>query len=189
MRAGNSCKGWWLSILLIIFGSACSGTLERLFPEKQPEDIYRPPSLVASGTPEQATPEVFLSTPTSVAYIPPTPSCLNDLLFLDDLTVPDGTLVLPETLMDKRWSVENTGSCNWDQHFSLKLVAGSEMGARVKQALYPARSGTQATIRILFSAPPEPGTYRSAWQAFSPQDEAFGDPIFIEIVVETTEDN
>ena len=36
---------------------------------------------------------------------------------------------------------------------------------------------------ILFIAPEEPGTYRSAWQARDPQGNLFGDPIFIEIVV------
>ncbi|UCH60252.1 MAG: hypothetical protein JSV61_01920 [Anaerolineales bacterium] len=187
MKPGNWRKAWWLSILLI-FVSACSGALDRLFPGKQIEDIYRPPSLGASSTPAQSPPAALPGTPTSATIITPTPACVNNLLFLEDLTVPDGSLVLPGAQIDKRWGIENSGTCNWDQGFSLKLVAGPEMGARVKQALYPARSGTRATIRIVFSAPQEPGTYRSAWQAFSPNDQAFGDPIFIEVVVGTTED-
>jgi len=65
----------------------------------------------------------------------------------------------------------------------LRLIAGEALGAPTEQALYPARAGAQATLRILFRAPSEPGTYHSAWQAYNPQGEAFGDPIYIEIVV------
>jgi hypothetical protein len=80
--------------------------------------------------------------------------------------------------------VENNGSCNWDAGYRLKLSGGPDLGAAAEQALFPARSGTQAVIRIVFTAPTEPGAYRSAWQAYSPDGQAFGDLIFIEIQVE-----
>jgi hypothetical protein len=79
--------------------------------------------------------------------------------------------------------VENSGSCNWDERYHLKLTDGADLGAAHDQALYPARGGTKAVIRILFTAPSQPGTYRSSWQAYSPDGKAFGDPIFIEIIV------
>jgi len=58
------------------------------------------------------------------------------------------------------------------------------MDVPAEQALYPARSGSQAIIQLSFIAPNEPGTVRSAWQAYSPEGQAFGDPIYIEILVE-----
>ncbi|HSF80203.1 MAG TPA: NBR1-Ig-like domain-containing protein [Anaerolineales bacterium] len=187
MRAGSSWKGITLFPLLIIL-AACRGAVNQLFPEKPPEEIYRPPSISASSTPSHLPLlDAIQTTPTLVAEEQPTPTCVNNLLFLEDLTVPDGTLVPPGSVIDKRWSVENNGTCNWDERFRLKLVAGSEIGAQVEQALYPARSGTQATIRILYTAPQEPGTYRSAWQAFSPEGQPFGDPIFIEVIVESSD--
>jgi hypothetical protein len=54
----------------------------------------------------------------------------------------------------------------------------------IEQALYPARSGSEVALRIVFSAPQEPGYYQSAWQAFDPKDVPFGDPFYIEILVE-----
>jgi hypothetical protein len=57
------------------------------------------------------------------------------------------------------------------------------MNAVQEQALYPARAGTNAVIQILFQAPAESGTYRSAWQAYNPDGQPFGDPIFIDIAV------
>lgn len=119
------------------------------------------------------------STPTT------TPACTPNLLFLEDLTIPDGTVVAPGNSLDKRWLVENNGSCNWDQQYSLTLLAGPDLGAPVEQALYPARSGTQATVRILFTAPEEPGNYRSAWQAQDSQGNLFGDPIYVDILVQS----
>jgi hypothetical protein len=112
--------------------------------------------------------------------------CTNELRFERDLTIPDGTIVASASLLDKRWLVSNTGSCNWDQQYRLRLVAGPGMGSSQEQALYPARSGTQAMVRMLLTAPAEPGTYRSAWQAISPQGDAFGDVIFLQVTVAVT---
>ena len=113
----------------------------------------------------------------------PSPACTPGLVFLDDLTIPDGTTVQQGEILDKRWLVENNGSCNWDQHFTLRLIAGPDMASQTEYALFPARSGTQAEIRILFTAPQEPGAHRSAWQAHDPVGNLFGDPIYIEVVV------
>jgi len=34
------------------------------------------------------------------------------------------------------------------------------------------------------TAPPEPGTYTTAWQAIDPNGDPFGDAVFMEIVVQ-----
>jgi len=79
--------------------------------------------------------------------------------------------------------VENSGTCNWDEYYRLKFRSGADLSAPLEQALYPARSGSEATIRILFTAPTEPGTYESAWQTYDPQGQPFGDPVFIQVIV------
>ncbi len=110
-------------------------------------------------------------------------ACENNLKFMADLTVPDGTIVARGAVIDKRWQVENNGTCNWDDRYRLKIVSGAEMGVQAEQALFPARSGAAAVIRLLFLAPSKPGTYRSAWQAVGPDGENFGDIIYIEVRV------
>ena len=139
---------------------------------------FLPPTLAQNKPVATPTPAE-----TQVPRTSPTPECTNNLTFLDDLTIKDGTKVKPGEILDKRWRVENSGSCNWDNRYRLKLIAGSDMNAPLEIALYPARSGTQTTIQILFTAPAEAGTYRSAWQAFDPLGNPFGDPFFIEVVV------
>jgi hypothetical protein len=110
-------------------------------------------------------------------------ACEDNLKFVADLTVPDGTIVARGALIDKRWQVENSGSCNWDERYRLKIISGAEMGLQAEQALFPARSGASAVIRMLLLAPSKPGTYRSAWQAVGPAGETFGDIIYVEIRV------
>jgi hypothetical protein len=163
-----------ISIHLMLFSlvlSACKAS-------GAPPTPYRPPTAAIPPSPTlppPATPEAPRPTPT--------PPCTDNLSFREDLTIPDGTQVSPGQALDKRWQVENSGTCNWDESYRLKLIAGPEMGAVAEQTLYPARSGTELVIRIVFTAPNEPGTYRSAWQAYNPRGEAFGDPVFIEVVV------
>ena len=137
--------------------------------------------LVQGATPIIPT---YTPVPEPVASPTATPPCTDGLAFVEDISIPDGTIVSPNASVDKRWLVQNNGSCNWDSRYRLKFVGGLEMGATTEQALYPARSGAQATIRINFTAPGEPGTYTTAWQAIDPNGEPFGDAIFMEIVVE-----
>lgn len=140
-------------------------------------EVYRPPTAApATATPRPVNPTADLR-PSS------TPECSNVLTYLEDLSVPDGSTVQPGAAVDKRWKLENSGSCNWDGRYHLRLIAGPNLGVPSEQALYPARSGTQFTLQIIFTAPKEPGTYRSAWQAYDPQGQPFGDPFFVEIQV------
>jgi hypothetical protein len=132
------------------------------------------------------TPIIPTVTPQPIATSSPTatPPCTDGLAFVEDVTIPDATVVSPGASIDKQWLVQNNGSCNWDSRYRLRFVGGLEMGAATEQALFPARAGSQATIRITFTAPSEPGTYTTAWQAIDPDGQPFGDPVFMEIIVQ-----
>lgn len=147
---------------------------------------FRPPTLEAAATPLPTfPPESFIENPPVETPAPTlAPQCTNGLYYIEDLTIPDGSVVAPGTILDKRWQVQNTGTCNWDERYRLKEIAGPELGAVSEQRLYPARSGNEITIRIQFTAPAEAGEYRSAWQAYDPEDRPFGDPFFIQVVVQ-----
>lgn len=156
------------------------------------EDFYQPPVPGAAFTPAPVLPEAASPPGGSQAAAPtasapplptPTPFCSPGLSFLEDLTIPDGSVFTPGSPLDKRWRVRNSGTCNWDERYRVRLVAGPDLGARPEQALYPARSGVEADIRLLLTAPAEPGPYRSAWQAYGPDGQPFGDPFFIDFVV------
>ena len=138
--------------------------------DQEPESTQEAPQPTASPSPGLVASE--------------TPDCSNDLKYLADLTVPDGSPASPGERIDKQWRVLNSGTCNWDANYRLKLVGGfPPLGAEINQALFPARAGVEATIQIFFSAPSNSGVYRSAWQAYDPQGNPFGETIYIEFVV------
>ena len=162
---------------IILFAVSCS--------PQSPPTPFRPPTAIP--------PTIIL--PTSTSTLPPTLAptltpapiagpCTNELTFLDDLTVEDGAAFSPGATIDKQWLVQNVGTCDWDSTYKLKWVGGFTLGVSEEQPLFPARAGVQVTLRIVFTAPAEPGTYQTTWQALDPDGNLFGDTVYMEIVVQ-----
>jgi hypothetical protein len=184
-RGMKKLRSWHSAWFVLILGLAsCSGMRNGVPGLAGQPKPFQPPTLEAGSI------SLVQLSPTpapTIEILPvPTPQCSNLLTYLEDLTIPDGTVVRPGDNLDKRWLIQNNGSCNWNENYRLKLISGPPLGVSEEQALYPARGGTQAVIRILFTAPEETGLQRSAWQAFTPAGEAFGDPIYIEVSIETS---
>jgi hypothetical protein len=136
--------------------------------------VYVAPLRRDTATP---VPTVGPSMPTQSA------DCTNVLSYLSDLTVPDGTHFNPGTSIEKKWQVQNSGTCNWIDGYTLKFVGGNALSAAETQKLVTTPNGSEAVIEITFTAPQEPGEYESSWQAFDPHGNAFGDKIFLKIIV------
>ena len=132
-------------------------------------------------------PAVVRNTPLPTISLPTATTnpadCVSNLSYVSDLTVFDGTSIPYGSPIDKQWLVQNSGTCDWNSSYRLRYVGGASLGAPEEIALYPAKSGTQAVIQITFIAPFSDGTYESAWQAFDPSGFAFGDAIYMRIVV------
>ena len=177
------------SLLIVLFtflyASACSplsAPTPFIPPTAQAQLIE--PTLIIQPTQQIIT---VLTTPLPTVIIPTATinpaDCINNLTFLEDLTIPDGTFFPYGSTMDKQWLVQNSGTCNWDSRYRLRYVGGAILGAPEEINLYPAKSGTQATIQITFTAPFTDGEYASAWQAFDPNGLAFGGTFYLRIVV------
>jgi len=109
--------------------------------------------------------------------------CQANLRFVADETIPDGSVVPPGAGLVKRWRVQNAGTCPWGPGYTLRHIAGPALGADETQPLFPAAPGAEAVLEVRFTAPNEEGTYQSVWQAFTPDGQPFGDPIYIIIQV------
>ncbi len=167
---------------VVLAGCGPSSTPTFFIPPTDAAPLVAPPAGVANV----ASPTALLSTPLVVPAVvstTPTPPCSDGLTYVQDLTVPDGTNFSPGQAIDKQWLVSNSGTCDWDEHYRLKLIGGDALGAASLLALYPARAGTQATIRIIFTAPQQSGLYQSQWQAMNPDGLTFGDVFYIQIAV------
>jgi hypothetical protein len=161
-----------LFILILLTGCNALG------PDREQAAIFVPPTLSVTTTPVP-----FITPAASLVFTAPKSDCSNTLAYLKDLTVADGSIFSPGEKIDKRWLIENQGTCNWDSRYTLRFTGGQPMDAPTEQSLVPALAGSQAMVRIIFTAPAEPGKYRSAWQAYTSDSKPFGDPFFIEIEV------
>lgn len=171
-----------LSILFSLSAYACA-------PAPTPTPFLPPtlePPLIEPTLIIQPTRQTVIVQSTPLPTIIPTTNpkdCVNDLSFVSDVTLPDNSFVTYGSSLDKQWLVQNTGTCNWDSSYRLRHLGGAVLGAAEEVMLYPARAGKQATIQILFMAPFTDGVYESAWQAYDPAGEPFGQTIYIRITV------
>jgi len=179
------------AIFFTLLLTACAPTpqMDVFVPPTAPAIPTTAATVISLWTPTPAPDPKFEATPTPALESEDEPTqtpeaCTDNLTFLNDLTVPDGSLVDPGEHIDKQWRVQNSGTCNWDARYRLKLLDGSlSLGAEPSQQLFPARAGSEAVIQILFIAPSASGLYRSTWMAYDPDGQPFGNTIYIEFVV------
>jgi len=152
----------------------------RSLPTEQQSELFKAPTReVAGAATGTSQPSAVNTTPEPTQI----PNCTNGLDYIADLSIPDGTQLNPNTVFEKEWQVKNSGTCNWNNTYTLRLISGDAMGADPTQAMVPARNGMEAVLRIEFTAPAEAGKYTATWQAYGPDGEAFGEWLTIEIGV------
>ena len=156
------------------------------------------PTPTATATPEPTF------TPTATASATPAPSpteeptvvedC-DEATFIDDVTIPDGTELGPNTAFTKTWRLLNEGTCSWDPNYDLVFVSGDQMSGPSSQQLINLEvpHGASIDVSVDLKAPSKLGTYRGNWMlrnangvlfGIGPADSAF----YLEIrVVEITE--
>jgi hypothetical protein len=110
-------------------------------------------------------------------------------------TIPDGMVLSPGQDETKSWTLQNTGSCKWDQNTKLILIDGAKIfdGFVFDIGNIPVEgiSTNQAVrIEVAFFAPSTPGTYRSVFLLRNYTGSSFGlgdhgtDVFWMEIVVD-----
>jgi len=171
-------------LLFIIFlASACSPlpTATPFIPPTNQAPLIEP-TLIFVPSPTPITQVLEIPLPTIIIPTIDQSGCVNNLTFLEDITIPDNSFVSFGSTIEKKWLIENSGTCHWNDKYMLRHTGGAGLGAPEVIALYPAKSGTQVMIQITFTAPFEEGVYESAWQAFDPNGFPFGDPIYMRIL-------
>lgn len=146
-------------------------------------------SPTVAWTPLPVSSKIPIATSTAVpvqAVAPVNPSgCIDNAAFLEDLTIPDQTVVIGGENLDKRWAVQNSGSCDWGSGYRLVRVGNDSFESIDEVALFPARAGSAAVWQVLLTAPFQPGEHISIWQAESPEGALFGEQVYMWVVVAT----
>jgi len=141
----------------------------------------RPPTLTPTVTVTATATETFTPIP-----IPPTSvvdTFCDNSAFLEDITIPDGTILAPGQVFEKTWSFQNTGRCTWNKGYTIAWMSGDVMqGVTRPLPEIVAPNGTvNATVRL--TAPFKPGPYKGVWRLLNSKGEPFGDFVSVLIVV------
>jgi len=101
--------------------------------------------------------------------------------FLEDVTVPDDTVMQPGEVFTKTWKLKNTGDVDW-LGYSLRFVSGEKMDG-VPEAVPPTKTGGIADVTVYFTAPQTDGTYSSWWSLVDQNGIRVGSQFYVRIVV------
>ena len=113
------------------------------------------------------------------------PVC-RDSAFISDINYPDGTVVEDNVLISKRWSIQNTGTCAWDDGFSLQPITGDAQGTYVidEVNIKKVEPGEIREIEIDIRTPKKGGEWGGCWRMMGDDDYFFGTFLCLLVVVE-----
>ncbi len=125
---------------------------------------------------QQIPPTPTLTTPTPAITLTGTttpPPCTMSAALLQDLSIPDGTILKPGQQFTKSWRVQNNGSCDWE-NYRLVFVRGSLLGGNSPSLLPKVGSGSTLDISQELFAPSYQGEYTGYWQIQSDKGSLIG---------------
>jgi len=202
---GTSAK---LSVLvLLLFGLAAGSCSQSLLapgssglgaPAETGEPTKAVPLLTAASSQATDTPSpaiTVMAPPSQVSVPEPTSTiakaCVNGAEFVQDVTIPDGEVVAPGASFTKTWRLTNSGTCVWDDSYSLVLVDGDLTGAPkafpLSQTVAP---GERVDLSIPIIAPQASGDHHANWLLRDGKSNTFGVgpdadwPIWVRIIVQ-----
>ena len=110
-------------------------------------------------------------------------SLCENSTYIDDVTIPDGTvLVLGETFV-KKWTLKNTGFCMWRASYALKFFQGDSMSGEGTEIGRAIASGDNVNMSVTLTAPEAEGTYTGYWIMADDFGYSFGMPVYVQIIV------
>jgi hypothetical protein len=114
-------------------------------------------------------------------------SVCNNLAYVADATIPDGTVFDGGEDFKKTWQVQNTGSCKWDEGYKLVYMGGDEeldpVTVRLQRDDF-LDSGAVGELSVNLTAPLKAGRYTCTWQMQADNGEYFGTELTVVIEVE-----
>jgi len=135
---------------------------------------------------QPASPGGVLPTITSAVVLntPAAAVCMNSA-FIADVTYPDGTVVQDNANLAKVWSIQNTGTCTWDDGFSLQPITGDAKGTWViDQRSEFVEPDEIVEIRIDVKTPSKGGEWGGCWKMQGDNGQFFGTPLCLLVEVQ-----
>jgi hypothetical protein len=108
---------------------------------------------------------------------------IDEMRYVDDVTIDDGTKVEPGQMFNKIWRVRNSGTSSWGDGYEFVFVGDDQMGGPDGVPLPAVNPGNTVDITLPLQAPDTPGTHRSTWKGRNPDGEIFEFEMYAEIEV------
>jgi hypothetical protein len=100
-----------------------------------------------------------------------------------DVTIPDGTQMVPGQTFTKTWKIKNDGACGWGSGYGLTYAYGEKMSGKPQALATLVEIGQEVEVSVELKAPDKVGEYTSAWQMTNPKGIPFGKALFVKIIV------
>lgn len=147
------------------------------------------PTFAPVTTPGNGTPFAF-NTPlagfTPLASIVPTQSVsgCNNSAYVSE-TIPDGTVFKPGIKFEKAWTLQNTGTCTWDEGYTF-VYQGGTLGGYSIPLQKPSDfvdPGKTITFKVNLIASLAEREYQECWKMQDDKGYYFGTYVCVKIVV------
>jgi hypothetical protein len=149
-----------------------------------PSPVVPSPTSESNPEPQESpvSPAEELSPNPTQAFTGKIPLC-NDSLFVDDVTIPDGTVLAPEEKFVKTWKFKNFGACQWTTSYAIGFAYGDAMSGTETKLPISVGPGATVDIPVTMIAPKTAGWYGGWWRLKDASGDYFGDFVYVSIQV------
>jgi len=106
------------------------------------------------------------------------------IVFIKDVTIPDGAQVAPSEKITKTWQLVNKGETDFPEGSKLIFLRGDrEMSVAEEFPVPLARSGETVDVSALIVTPPTPGRYTAYYQLADKDRNRFGPRLWVDLTV------
>jgi hypothetical protein len=192
------------AVVLMLALSACGAGNANATPTLSVDAIFTAAFQTLSAqqaTQLALTPPTDTPLPTALPSLTPLPTQPGGLLFVtstnssgvvgtgckaayvNDVTIPDGTVIEPGKSFVKTWTLLNNGTCDWSTAFKFAFISGDAMNGTSVTIPSAVPAGQQAKISVTLTAPTATGNYKGYWRMETDQGQYFGDSPWVAITV------
>ena len=103
--------------------------------------------------------------------------CENKAEFVEDVSIPDHTVIERGDLFVKIWRVRNSGSCTWTPAYQIDQAQGNPIEWQEMAITEIVPPGEDTEVSVTIQSPAIPGTYQAWWQLSDEQGRTFGEQL------------
>jgi hypothetical protein len=103
--------------------------------------------------------------------------CENEAEFVEDVSIPDYTIIERGDQFVKIWRIRNAGSCTWSPTYQVAFSQGNPVEWQEMALAEIVSPGEETEVSITVQSPEVPGIYQAWWQLSDEQGQIFGDQL------------